>query len=349
MSLILRPYQVDAINLALLRLNDYRSALIAIFVGAGKSIIMTNVIKKYKRAVILQPCIELVEQNYKKLVESGLSATMIDSTHKGDWDADYIYTTPQTLSKNLDKITEPDLLVIDEANVFYNGSMFEKIFAHWKKCKVLALTATPYYYKRTNKFESGWIYAITEIVSIEEVFGKAVLAIDREEGKALGYGADIDIDKVAITRVYNEHVTNLGIYKPMVDRHLQELSTLLSRLHNGIVYCDSKNHATLISEHTGIPCIFGDTPKKARKQLVADFNSGKIKFLLTVGCLIRGFDKPDLENIIILTNYNNECEVEQIIGRLNRGTCKKTCYYNSNLNTRKPVVGRTTKLRVRKL
>ena len=118
---------------------------------------------------------------------------------------------------------------------------------------------------------------------------------------------------------------------------------------NGIIYCDSIAHAELLSKTFNIPTIFGDTPKKRRVDLIERFNAGRIPFLLTVGCLVRGYDRQDLENIILLTNFNNSCEFEQVLGRLNRGSCKKTCWYNRHINLRKPVVGDTEIIKVKRL
>lgn len=311
--------------------------------------IMSEVAKKFPKVVILQPCLELVKQNHEKLANSGLDTTMIDSAHKGNWDADYIYTTPQTLSKNLDKCTEPDLLIIDESNMFYEGTMFKLILSRWKYCHVLALTATPYHYKRKTIFRGGWIWSQTITESIEKVFGEAVLSIDRQKGHEMGYGPDIQFKRADITRCYDEHFANRPVYKYIVEQHLEEVKNLLTSLNNGIIFCDSKRHAEAISEYCGVPTIFGNTPKKRRQELVEKFNAGEIKFLATVGCLVRGYDRQDLENIIVLTNYNNECETEQVIGRLNRGTCSKTCWYNSKLNTAKPKAGRMTEVRIRRI
>lgn len=345
----LRPYQEQAVNLSLSKFKTHRSSLITIAVGLGKSHIMSEVAKKFNRVVVLQPCLELVKQNHTKLEGAGLNTTMIDSAHKGDWQANYIYTTPQTLSKNLSKCEQPELLVVDEANVFYDGTMFKNILGAWKDCNILALTATPYHYERKTVFRGGWIWAQTRIESIESVYGESVLSIDREQGRQMGYSPEIEFKRADIIKCYDEHFANRPVYKFIIDTHLQEVKNLLTSLNNGIIFCDSKRHAEAISEFCGVPTIFGNTPKKRRQALIEQFNAGEIKFLATVGCLVRGYDRQDLENIIVLTNYNNECETEQVIGRLNRGTCKKTCWFNSRLNTAKPVAGKMTEVRIRRI
>lgn len=348
-KIILRGYQTEAIDRTLSKLKKDRFALVVLAVGAGKSWIMVDVAKQYKRVVVLQPCLELVKQNHSKLENSGLSTTMIDSLHKGDWTADYIYTTPQTLSKNLDKCAEPDLVIIDEANVAWEGKMTDAILGKWKKCKVFGLTATPHYYRRKSIYKGGWVYSQTTTVSIEEMYGKAVISIDRKKLKELGYGPDITITRTQIPMCKTEHLDNPVVYKKILDSHLLGVNNLLKTLSNGIVFCDSRKQAEWLSKVFNIPTIFGNTPKKKREDLVERFNAGRIPFLLTVGCLVRGYDRQDLENIVLLTNFNNASEFEQVLGRLNRGTCKKTCWYNGKINQREPKDREVELVRIRRI
>ena len=240
-------------------------------------------------------------------------------------------------------------VLVHNCNVFYNGKLFDTIFSKWKTCKVAGFTATPYYYKRKTVYKNGWMCNQTTIVSIEEQYGPAVINIDREAGHSMGYSPDIQMKKVNIAPLTTEHLSNPVVYNKIINEHLHGVSDLCKTLKNGIIYCDSIAHAELLSRTFNIPTVFGDTPKKHRVDLIERFCAGRIPFLLTVGCLVRGFDRQDLENIIILTNFNNSCEAEQVIGRLNRGTCKKTCWYNRRLNQKKPVVGDTEVIKIKKL
>ena len=318
--------------------------------GLGKSWVMVGIAEYFKRVVVLQPCLELVKQNHSKLDGLGFDTAMIDSAHaKKNWNAEFIYTTPQSLVKNLDKIQEPDLLIIDECNVFYDGKLFDQIFSAWHNCKVAGFTATPYYYKRKNVYKNGWMYNQTTVVSIEEQYGSAVINIDREQGHAMGYSPEIKMRKTNIVPLTSDHLVNPMVYEKIINDHLHGVSDLCKTLHNGIIYCDSISHAELLSKTFNIPTVFGSTPKKRRLDLIERFLQGRIPFLLTVGCLVRGFDRQDLENIILLTNFNNSCELEQVVGRLNRGTCNKTCWYNRHINTKKPVAGATEIIKIKKL
>lgn len=323
--------------------------LVVLAVGLGKSWVMVGIAEYFKRVVVLQPCLELVKQNHEKLTGAGMNTAMIDSAHRGSWNADFIYTTPQTLVKHLHECPEPDLLIVDECNVFYEGKLFNQIFSTWRNCKVAGFTATPYYYRRKTKYKAGWMWNETTIVSIEEQYGPAVINIDRDTGHALGFSPDIEIKHVNIPMCNAMHLENPVVYQSLIDKHIRGVNDLCKTLKNGIIFCDSISHAELISRTFNIPAVFGNTPKKRREDLVTRFREGRIPFLVTVKCLVRGFDHPNLENLIILTSLRNSCEVEQIIGRLNRGTKPKTCYYNGVLNLKKPKAGHVDMVKIKKL
>lgn len=343
----LYPHQQMAVDNVNRYLKSHRYALVELAVGLGKSYIISTLALQYKRAVILQPAMELVKQNHEKLDVAGLSSTMIDSAHKGDWSADYIYTTPQTLSKNMDKAIEPEIVLIDEAHMFFNGKMFAEIFSRWHTCKVVMLTATPYYQVTHNEYSEGYMWSVSKTHSIAETLNIAACAcIDREYGLLLGYGCPIQFNKIRVPMLKAEHLRDRVTYGSMIESHVRYVKDLIDSMDNCIIYCDSIAQAEMLSERLHIPCVFGKTPKKQRLQIIDDLKSGKTKSLLTVGCLKLGFDFPELKNIILLSNFNNECEAEQVIGRLNRGKGTKFVWYAGRLNHNKPEPGRVTKVKL---
>lgn len=351
MTVTLYPHQQQAVNETVLYLQKHRFALIELAVGLGKSYIISTLasMSRVGRAVILQPAMELVKQNYEKLAETGLNCTMIDSAHKGDWSANYIYTTPQTLCKNLDKLKEPPILLIDEAHMFYSGKMFNTIFNKWKNCKVVLLTATPYYNVQKTEYDNGYMWSVTTTHSIAEELGiEPCVRLDREAGLKLGYGCNIRFHKLAINMLKLEHIKDPATYGYMIQDHITSVRKTIETMDNCIVYCDSIAQAELLQSKLGLPCecVFGSTPKKKRIELIDKLKNGMIKYVITVGCLKLGFDFPGLQNILLLANFNNECEAEQIIGRLNRGHGTKDVFYIGRLNNKKPVPGKITKIKL---
>jgi len=352
MTLTLRPYQQDAVDAVQHKLATNRCALVATCVGSGKSLIIAEIAKKYKRAVIVQPAQELVTQNYNKLVHSGLDCTMIDGARKGNWDADFIFTTPQTLTKNLERITEPDILFADEVHWGYIGKMWKEIREQWGEAKLVGLTATPRYYEQKVIYKDGWMWSVTTCRSLAaDIFGEPVIDIDRQTLLEMGFGRPIGMHKIPIARAGAEHIDNLEVYGHFVKRHLDELFDHLRTIDNALIYCDSKSHAQLLNKQSAnsIRLLLGTTPKKERMQLIQDFLAGSVRFIATVGCGKIGLDLPNLTDIVILTNVGNPDLLEQMVGRLNRGTCYKNCWFNSTLNTAKPVVGQQSRVRIKAL
>ena len=61
--------------------------------------------------------------------------------------------------------------------------------------------------------------------------------------------------------------------------------------------------------------VTGDTPKRERKQIIADFKAQKIKYLVNVSVLCTGFDAPHVSLIAILRATESASLLIQIIGR----------------------------------
>ena len=344
-DIVLRPHQQKIVESVLEKFaRNERFALAVAAVASGKSYAAAAIAKKFKRVVVLQPSIELMKQNHKSFENMGIQNEMINGNIKGNWGADVILTTANTLSRHLDEAVEPDLLIIDELHLQHWGKMRKTIMRAWQKCKVFGMTATPHYYTQEVRYKNGAMYSVTTCRAIADgYFGEPVYKLDRETLKELGYGTDIKIQKMPVTKAREMHFASPEMYWYIINKHLDEVRRLLGLCKNAIIYCDGIKHAKFLAENIqGIECVFGETPAKQRKDIVERFMKNETPYIATVGCLKLGFDKPDLENIIILTNVNNPSNAEQQIGRLNRGTGTKYCYYNSTLNTMEPVVGAET-------
>lgn len=340
-QITLRPHQRQLVEAVREKFKTDRFALGVMAVASGKSYAAATIAQDFKRVVVLQPSIELMKQNHKSFENLGIKNEMINGVVKGNWDADVIMTTANTLSRNLDKLEEPDLLIIDELHLQHWGKMRKTIMRAWTKCKVFGMTATPHYYVQQVRYKGATMYSVTTCCAIADgYFGEPVFTLNREQMKELGYGADIEIKRVNVVRANEMHFQSFVMYQDLVRTHLEQVEDLLKQCKNGIIYCDGISHAKWIAKQIdGVKCVFGSTPAKERKETIEKFISNEIPFVATVGCLKIGFDKPDLENIIILTNVNNPSNAEQQIGRLNRGSGKKTCWHNGKLNTMEPQVG----------
>lgn len=366
----LRNYQQLAVDGVFNRWDTgHRFALVEMCVGAGKSLVMVDIIRRYKRAVLLSPCLELTTQNYARIEPIMPETTLIDSNHKGDWQTPILYTTPQTLSKNLDKLPEPEVVLIDEAALFHGGKMFTEIFDRWQTCKVAGFTGTPYVNRTSSSvlpddYGEPSLYTTNKVVSIaEELYGRPVICLDRETLRnQYGFGCDIvfhqlDWREFPLIKSQKIKETNLmydgaeKLTKQTADeqrlaKNIDSVARLVAYLKNSIIYCDEKFYASRLAEALNAPVVFGDSKPKERVALIEQFKNGEVKHVVTCGCLKLGFDFPELENVVILCNISSWMDAEQVVGRLNRGTAQKHVWYNGKLNMDRPVHGQSATYKI---
>ena len=100
----LRPYQQDAVNAAVSWMKKCKSpAVLELSTGAGKSHIAAAIAKWFienaqKKVLILQPSLELTEQNYSKWIATGEKASIFSARANSKCTRyDVIYGTPKTV------------------------------------------------------------------------------------------------------------------------------------------------------------------------------------------------------------------------------------------------------------
>ena len=97
--------------------------------------------------------------------------------------------------------------------------------------------------------------------------------------------------------VYKQHESHCVIYAPSC-KEAQEFTQFLNHLRKGCAgYIDA------------------DTPYKERQRLFADFESGKIQFLINIRILVEGFNAPHIRSIFFLKVSTSEIFIIQAIGR----------------------------------
>jgi DNA repair protein RadD len=87
-----------------------------------------------------------------------------------------------------------------------------------------------------------------------------------------------------------------------------------------LFFCTGVKHAQHVAEvlrEHGIlaDCVTGETPKKEREQMLADFKSGKLKALTNANVLTTGFDYPDIDLIAMLRPTMSASLYVQMAGR----------------------------------
>ena len=153
----LYDYQDKMVNDTFEKLEVFNSVLNQSATGSGKTVIMSEFIKKWlllnpnKKVLVSVHRDELVDQTSDTLAEFGIFNEKITSKSKPTWTADVYVGMTQTIWSR--KISlDIGLLVIDEAH----EQIHVKSFVLFENCKRVGFTATPIINKRITYYECNY-------------------------------------------------------------------------------------------------------------------------------------------------------------------------------------------------
>ena len=286
----LRDYQQDLITgVHNAWAEGYKRPCIVLPCGGGKSIITADMAKRTtargKNVLFLVHRQELCGQIENTFTTYGVN---MDYCHIG---------MVQTVTRRLDKIQRPALIITDE-NHHCLANSYKRIYEHFNTYCV-GVTATPV---RLNGGGLGDINDKLIIgISAKELIRRKCLApydyyappvADLSGIKSRGgdYAAeDIEaaLDK---PHIYGDVIKN---YKQLADGV------------KAVCYCATVKHSRDMAEAfraAGIPAehIDGNTPKTQRADIIRGFREGSIKILCNVDLISEGFDVPDCGASILL-------------------------------------------------
>lgn len=290
-QMILRPYQQDLITGVKKQIISGKKSVVAVLgCGGGKSIIQATIARsatdKGNRVLFLVHRKELCDQ-------------IIDTFSKCGVDWDYCKVAMvQTVSKRLNSIETPSVIVVDECHHILSNT-YLKIINHFPDAIKLGFTATPI---RMGTGGLGKAFgAMVEGVSTKWLIENGFLAAYRYFSVKLA-----DPENCTVKRGdYDSHelsalMEDSCIYGDTVRNYI--------KIANGkktIVYCASiaaskATAAEFIENGITAAHLDGSTPKQERKKVVQAFRDGQITVLCNVDLFGEGLDVPNCECVILL-------------------------------------------------
>lgn len=346
----LRDYQQKCLENIQADLLIAGASLCVLPTASGKSHIIAQAAILAEPVLILQPSQELLTQNHAKL--SALvpkeDIGIYSASFKSKEIKKFTFATIQSVYKKPELFTHVKLVIIDEAHNLAPralGSMYTQFIMAIGSPKVLGFTATPYrlevgYFRHPD----GELEACTMLKLInrmrhkehKEIFWKRIIykvnhqaLVDRGYLSPLQYIHEplVPYEEIPVNISRSDY--NLEAYSDaVVGREaviLNTISEAQNRFKGVIVFCSTTEQAThLSSVIVGSAVVLGSTPKKEREQIVNDFKAGKIKTVFNVGTLTTGFDKPELDCVILLRPTRSLPLYNQMLGRLTRIAPGKT-------------------------
>ena len=204
----------------------------------------------------------------------------------------------QTLTRRVDKLPTPDVILVDEAHHALAKS-YQNILNKFPKAIVLLFTATPH---RTGRVQLDQI-ADDIIVgqSIHELTEKGFLAPFRY------FQPPGDFDSKLLKRGSTGDFTNDSMQQAMSTKIFGHIVKQYKRIAPGmqaVVYTYSIDSAIKIaaefnSEGISAVEVDGTTPKEKRALAVRKFRDQEIKILVNVNLFTEGVDLPNVDCVIM--------------------------------------------------
>lgn len=242
--------------------------------------------KNNNRVMFLIHRKEVLDQAVKTFKEQGVNPNLLTAG------------MVQTLTRRVDKLPTPSVILVDEAHHALAKS-YQRILKQFPKATVLLFTATP---RRTGRIQLDQI-ADDIIVgqSIHDLTDKGFLAPFRY------FQPPNDFDSKLLKRSSTGDFTSESMEQAMSTKIFGHIVKQYKRIANGmqaVVYTYSVDSAIKIAKEfnsEGISAVEvdGTTAKEKRDLAVRKFREQEIKILVNVNLFTEGVDLPNVDCVIM--------------------------------------------------
>lgn len=318
----LRPYQsnlIDAIR------SSYRGGnqrvLVVAPTGSGKTVMFCHIAQKardnQKRTMILVHRAELLDQTSRTLTAFGVPHGIIAAGRTSDGSELIQVASVQTLVRRIDRVIDPDLIVIDEAHHAIAGS-WRKVVERFAGAHILGVTATP------ERLDGK---------GLADVFGDLLRGPEVRDLIRDGYlsapvyyapPGDIDMSSVQLRRGdYDQKGLESVMDAPKITGDAVDHYRRICPGTPAIAFCVSINHANHVAEEfrrAGFrsATIDGTLSAEDRRDRVRSLGNGRLQVLTSCEIVSEGFDLPIVAAAILLRPTQSLGLHLQQIGRVLR-------------------------------
>ena len=326
MTLILRPYQIEALQSVKDNFQKGISKqLIVLPTGSGKTVIFSHIPKVLENSLpmlVIAHRSELLIQATEKILWSNPQFNI--QTEKAeeiaDLTGDVVVASVQTLgrsdSKRLLKFPKDyfKTIIVDEAH-HAAAESYRRVLDYFTPDFLLGVTATP---QRSDSVRLTDVFQeITYYKNIQDLIKEGYLS------RIIGYRVKTNTDISEVETSHGDY--SISQLENKIDN--PERNALVVKSYHefapnkkAVVFASGVNHAKHLATsftQNGTPArvVLGDTPDEERKQILLDFKNGQIKVIVNVGVLTEGFDEPSIDAIIIARPTRSTLLYTQIVGR----------------------------------
>lgn len=334
---VLRDYQVRAVEAVFKEWESVRSTLVVSPTGGGKTTIFTEIIRRCQpdRSLILAHREELIFQAKSRIEDQGELDCDIEMAEESASKHDLFRTpviaaTVQTLIsgkgdiRRMNRFSPYDfgLLVIDEGH-HSTAASYRKVIEHFSQnpdLKILGVTATP---DRADEEALGQIFeSVADVYEIlDAIHDGWLVPVDQQ----MIMVEDLDFSSVRTTAGdlnYGDLASVMEAEKVLHGVCGATLQLIGNR--QTILFATSVKHAEMACQifnrhRPGMAgWISGRTPKEERRLTMRKFHSGDLQVLCNVGCITEGVDVPKAEIVVMARPTKSRSLYAQMAGRILR-------------------------------
>ncbi len=323
----LRNYQQEMIDRLEEAWKQYRSVMLQMPTGTGKTVLMAEVIRRKMAEVRRKKSDGILIVAHRRELLDQIRGTVkyfgIDM-EKEHVVVESIQKLSRLMSDGRSKMEEvpfsPSLVIIDEAHHAL-AKTYRRLWDWWPEAKFLGMTATPC--RLNNEGFLDLFQTLVQSHTIQEFIQKGWLSdfdyvtaepdnpiLKQVAGlKKRGLDGDYQTKEMALVMDCEESIENLyQAYRKYVNGK------------KGIVYAIDRNHARHITEYyqrQGVNCcwIEAKTPTAERDRLVQEYRDGLIDVVVNVDIFSEGADFPEVEFIQLARPTLSLSKYLQQVGR----------------------------------
>ena len=288
--------------------------------GAGKTVIFSEITRsaaaKGKSVFILVHRRELVKQASAKLTDAGVKHGIISAGFEPSNHLVQVASV-QTLVRRFHLVSEPNLIIIDEAHHAVAGSWL-KISDHFAHAKIIGVTATP---SRLDGRGLGSVFdALALGPSVEQLVKLGFLC----PHKVFAPPPLVDLKGIK-TRAgdYANDQLSEAMDRPTITGSAVDTYRRLADGLPAIAFCCSIKHATSVCQSFNAAgyrakLVSGSMPMEDRDEAIAGLADGRTQILCSVDVVSEGTDVPAVSAAILLRPTQSEALYLQQVGRVLR-------------------------------
>lgn len=314
----LRRYQQDAVSALLKDLDEYKSVAAVLPTGAGKSLIMIDLIDHLRPTLgidgsilILCHLTDPLNQLFDGYKKYGQRSERIKYWTRliPSLSYDIIFTTMQKMargpsikmwknhiSQRMNRI--PKYIIIDEAHS-YGAASYRQICDVFPDARLIGLSATPF---RSNRYSFSQFEKISYTISMGELIELGFLTPPKTEKVQIPDSMTDDAGRIALSyKIWKDRESKRGlvtlIYFPTTDIAKAALASFSQKLGDRVAYID------------------GSTKMRDAKAMLRDARDGRYDVLLNCQKLETGVDVPNIGSVIMPYPCNSVVRYMQRVGR----------------------------------